>query len=67
MTGRLWLNTTQAAEIADRHVDTVLVALQTGELDGGQRKKGGRWRIHRDCLDAWLRGERCEHQKSGAA
>lgn len=58
----LRFNTTQAADYADRHRDTILRALELGELHGGQRKAGGRWSIRRECLDAWLDGEKCGHQ-----
>lgn len=61
MNERLRLNTAQAAEYADCHVNTVQRALEAGELHGGQRKPGGRWSIRRECLDAWLDGETCEH------
>jgi excisionase family DNA binding protein len=62
MSEQLWLNTAQAAERAGVHVETLLVALQAEELHGGQRKKGGRWRIHRDCVDAWALHEPCPHE-----
>ena len=67
MSIRLWHNTAQAADHAGCHRDTVLKAVEAGELHGSQRKKNGRWRIHVDCLDAWIKGQRCEHQKAGAA
>lgn len=53
---RIWHSTATAAEYAGCHVDTLLAALRAGELRGSQRKVNGRWRIHRDDLDAWLRG-----------
>lgn len=56
-TERIWFNTDQAAEYTGYHPTTVRGALQSGELSGTQRKKNGRWRMHRDQLDAWLRGE----------
>lgn len=56
-TERIWFNTAQAAEYTGYHATTVRGALEAGELVGSQRKKNGRWRIHRDQLDAWLRGE----------
>lgn len=34
----------------------VLEALNDGSLRGNQRKAGGRWRVHRDAVDAWLNG-----------
>lgn len=54
---RIWHSTATAASYADCHPETVLAALRAGELRGSQRKPNGRWRIHRDDLDRWLRGE----------
>lgn len=53
---------TEAAEIVDRHLDTIYSALAAKELCGDQRVKGGRWRIRIDCLAAWDAGEKCAHQ-----
>lgn len=62
MSERIWFNTSQAADHANNHADTIRKALEAGTLHGIQRKTKGRWRIHRDCLNAWCGGERCEHQ-----
>lgn len=64
---RVWHTTSTAGELVNAHPSTVLKALEAGDLHGAQRKKKGRWRIHRDCLAAWALGEKCEHQKAGAA
>ena len=61
MSERIWHNTAQAAARAGCHSDTVLKALEAGELHGSQRKAKGRWRVHVDCIDAWCAGEACEH------
>lgn len=53
---RLWFSTAQAAEYAGCHVQTIRKAAAAGVLNGGQTAVGGRWRIHKDDLDAWLRG-----------
>lgn len=66
MSERLRFNTHQAADYSGRHVDTIRRALEAGELHGGQRKPGGRWSIRRECLEAWLDGERCQHQAVAA-
>ena len=66
MSERIWHNTAQAADRASCHGDTVLKALEADELHGYQRKTGGRWRIHVDCLDAWLLGAKCKHQEAAA-
>lgn len=59
---RVWLDVHQAADRAGYHWRTISDALREGTLHGAQRKTGGRWRIHRDCLDAWLSGTKCPHQ-----
>ncbi|MBS2939595.1 helix-turn-helix domain-containing protein [Nocardioides sp. J2M5] len=65
MSDRIWHTTTTAAAVADRHRDTILKVVESGELHGIQRKPKGRWRIHRDCLEAWMFGRLCEHQDKG--
>jgi hypothetical protein len=67
MSERIWHNTAQAGERSGSHPDTVRKAVEAGELHGTQRKAKGRWRIHRDCIDAWCAGQQCQHQMSGAA
>lgn len=57
MTDTPWRTTAQAAEYAHCHKVTILRRLEAGELKGHQVKFGGRWLIHRDDLDAWIRGE----------
>lgn len=61
---RIWFDTSQAG-YAGRHPVTVRRALEAGEFHGGQPKSGGRWRIHRDCLDAWVLGTPCPHRRGG--
>lgn len=54
-----WLTTRQAATYAGRNPQTVRDALADGELVGYQRTApNGRWRIHIEDIDAWVRGER---------
>lgn len=67
MSERIWHSTATAADRAGCHPDTVRKAVEDGSLHGTQRKAKGRWRIHRDCLDAWCGGELCQHQTAGAA
>ncbi|WP_103348974.1 helix-turn-helix domain-containing protein [Amycolatopsis sp. CA-128772] len=52
-----WLTADQAAVRAGRHVVRVRGALAAGELHGHQRTKKGRWRVHVDAVDAWVRGD----------
>lgn len=67
-TGELiWLSTGQAASRTGRHEVTVRKALEAGDLHGGQAKSRGRWRTHRDCVDAWALGEPCPHQVAAKA
>lgn len=63
------LTTDQAADLAHRHRKTILRALESGELHGSQRVKGGRWLIRPDCLEAFMDGVLCPHQSApgGAA
>lgn len=63
----LWLSTREAAERTGRHEVTIRKALEAGLLHGGQAKARGRWRVHRDCVDAWALGEPCPHQEDAKA
>lgn len=51
-----WLTPQQAATAAQREITTVYKALESGELHGHQRKRGGRWSIHAGVIGAWIRG-----------
>jgi excisionase family DNA binding protein len=55
--GRVWLTPADVQEITGFGRTEVYAALQTGELEGHQRGKGRLWRIHRDAVDVWIRGE----------
>lgn len=57
----IWFTTAQAAAYSGKHEVTVRRALEAKQLHGGQPKARGRWRIHRDCLDAWQLGTACPH------
>lgn len=52
-----WLTPVEAAQRARRHKSAILEALRSQELRGYQAVKRGRWLIHIDDLDAWVRGE----------
>lgn len=54
-----WMTTRQVAEYANRHRDTVLLALRLGQLKGYQNngRACSTWRVHRDDVDRWMRGE----------
>lgn len=56
-TGQIWFTTRQAGAYATYSPTTILRACESGELKGHQRRPGARWRIHREELDRWLRGE----------
>lgn len=53
---RIWHTVQSAADYSEYSERTISDALREGSLRGSQRIKNGRWRIHRDDLDAWLRG-----------
>lgn len=53
-----WLTVPGAAARAHRHPVTLRRVLESGELHGHQRRRGGRWQIHVASLDAWVQGER---------
>lgn len=55
--GRIWFDARQAGLYAGMHPRTISDALRDGSLKGSQRVDGGKWKVHRDDLDAWLRGE----------
>jgi excisionase family DNA binding protein len=52
-----WHTREEAAHRARVGPDQIGDALRSGELRGYQSGKGGRWRIHRDDIDAWITGE----------
>jgi excisionase family DNA binding protein len=51
-----WLTLNEAAAYARFHRTTLGDAVRAGRLRGYQ-VDGGHWRIHRDDIDAWIRGE----------
>lgn len=57
VTKRVWLTVSEARQVTGVGANSLYAALQTGELKGTQRGRKGRWRIHCDDLDAWMRGE----------
>lgn len=52
-----WLKVPEAARYGRKSATTIANALRSGELRGSQTVRGGTWLIHRDDLDAYLRGE----------
>ncbi|MEV4604829.1 helix-turn-helix domain-containing protein [Amycolatopsis sp. NPDC049253] len=61
-----WMGTPEGATYTGRHAKTLLKALRRGELLGYQNGPRGSWRIHRDDLDAWIRGERPQKLRKSA-
>jgi excisionase family DNA binding protein len=55
-----WMVLAEVCEYARGGRDEVLTALADGSLRGYQVKPGGKWRIHRDDVDTWLRGEQAQ-------
>lgn len=55
-----WLRVKDASTYSKRSPSLILAALRSGELPGSQTKRGGTWVVHRDDLDAWMRGEKAD-------
>lgn len=51
-----WLLVPEVMTYARASRREVLDALKDGSLRGTQKSRGGKWRVHRDDVDAWLRG-----------
>ncbi|MEU0515835.1 helix-turn-helix domain-containing protein [Amycolatopsis sp. NPDC006125] len=51
-----WWTPAEAASYARCSRNRVHLALESGELHGHQARKGGRWRIKREAVDAWIQG-----------
>lgn len=51
-----WMTVPEVAAYARSSRTEVLEALTDESLRGSQVKPGGKWRVHRDDVDAWLRG-----------
>lgn len=52
-----WLTVAEVAQYARSSKSEVLAALAAEDLRGSQLRTNGRWRIHREDVDAWLLGE----------
>ncbi len=52
---RQWLTVDEVRQMSGEGRTRVYEALQTGELVGTQRSARGKWRIHVDAVDAWMR------------
>lgn len=59
----IWMDVHQAADRAGYHWRSIADFCRSGEIHGSQRTARGKWRIHRDCLDAWMAGQLCSHQR----
>lgn len=55
---RKWLTVDEVVTYTGRSRTEVYAALQCEELPGSQRAKRGRWRVHTDDVDTWMRGGR---------
>lgn len=55
-----WLTLAESAAYSKRGKNTVWQALAAGELRGNQTGRNGKWLVHRDDLDAWIKGEIAE-------
>lgn len=56
-----YLTVKQVAEMAQRHPETVGLALRAGELHGTQPKRNASWRVNEKCAAAWIESRACEH------
>jgi excisionase family DNA binding protein len=50
-----WLTTREAADYSRFNVSHINRSLRAGDLLGYQATRTGKWKIHRDDLDAWIR------------
>lgn len=66
MNARLRYTVAQASDYSSRHPVTLRKALEARELHGSQRVVGGRWSIRHECLEAWIDGRPCDHQRDAA-
>lgn len=60
-----WLTLREAADISRRHYQTVWQAAAKGDLRSTQQCAGGRRVVHKDDLEAWMRGERPTGRRRG--
>lgn len=54
---KVWFDTDAAATYTSSRRNEIREAAESGELRGYQRVRRGKWRFHREDLDAWVRGE----------
>lgn len=52
---RVWLTADEATQVTGVSRTEIYAALQSKELVGYQRTKNGKWRIHVDDSDRWMR------------
>lgn len=50
-----WMTPLEAASYARTSPNMVTIACRDGSLPASQIKRGGKWRIHRDDLETWIR------------
>lgn len=54
----------EAAERVRRHPGSIRRACRDGSLHGYQPMKRGHWIIEEQCLQAYVRGEKCPHRQN---
>jgi excisionase family DNA binding protein len=52
---RVWLSVHESSQHTGCSKTEIYEALQTGDLIGSQKNKGGKWRVHVHDLDRWMR------------
>jgi excisionase family DNA binding protein len=53
---RVWLTVEEVVQMTGVSRTETYAALQTGDLEGNQRGKHKRWRIHIDAMNRWMEG-----------
>ena len=52
---RVWLSVSEAEQVTGISRKELYEALQSGDLPGTQRVRNGKWRVHVDSLNSWMR------------
>lgn len=53
---RVWLTVEEASQVTGVSKTEIYEALRGRDMPGSQRGKNGKWRVHADDLDQWMRG-----------
>lgn len=50
-----WLSPAQVKQVTGYSLNTIWLALESGELHGHQAKPRGHWRIKAEAVEAWIK------------